>query len=379
MISFDVFLNRASKKHSNKFSYIESTWEGFEKSTSVVCPTHGQFNMIARQHIAQKHGCPQCAMNYSRVKAKERRLTHTEFLKRANTIHGDKYSYVSECTIASAYIDINCSTHGIFNQTAQAHLSGQGCPACGKEKAHLARRMSFATFVEKGRRRFNDKFTYLEDVWRGGDSPTSAICPSHGRIDIHPYSHVTKKHGCPSCAIEERNQKRRLTDHKVITDFRKMHGDKYDYSKMKYINSNTPVEIVCPTHGVFKQSPDKHKVGRGCAKCSNGKNTSKIAEEWLDFLKVPEREYRLPEKKRLVVDGYDSTTNTIYQFHGDFWHGNPSKFVRTDLNERTKVTYGESYDRTSRIENEIRSYGYNVVTIWETDWIKERKRLRDGL
>lgn len=47
-----------------------------------------------------------------------------------------------------------------------------------------------------------------------------------------------------------------------------MHGDKYDYSKVEYINMSTPVIIICPKHGEFTQTPRHHVInGNGCAKC----------------------------------------------------------------------------------------------------------------
>ena len=45
------------------------------------------------------------------------------------------------------------------------------------------------------------------------------------------------------------------------------HGNKYGYSKVKYVNSNTKVEITCPIHGDFEQSPSQHVYGIGCKLC----------------------------------------------------------------------------------------------------------------
>lgn len=48
-----------------------------------------------------------------------------------------------------------------------------------------------------------------------------------------------------------------------------VHCDKYDYSKVEYVNNKTKVMIVCPDHGEFQQRPDMHKQGQGCPKCAN--------------------------------------------------------------------------------------------------------------
>ena len=51
---------------------------------------------------------------------------------------------------------------------------------------------------------------------------------------------------------------------------RLVHGDKYDYSKVVYVNSTTDVCIICPIHGEFWQRPAEHLRGKGCVKCGQG-------------------------------------------------------------------------------------------------------------
>ena len=58
---------------------------------------------------------------------------------------------------------------------------------------------------------------------------------------------------------------------KFIIDAKKIHDDKYDYSLVEYKHSGTKVKIICPTHGVFEQSPANHLKGRGCPKCAGDK------------------------------------------------------------------------------------------------------------
>ena len=60
-----------------------------------------------------------------------------------------------------------------------------------------------------------------------------------------------------------------------IEKAKEIHGDKYDYSKVNYINSQTKVCIICPKHGEFWQRPNNHLNGWGCSKCSI-ENTHKL-------------------------------------------------------------------------------------------------------
>ena len=79
------------------------------------------------------------------------------------------------------------------------------------------------------------------------------------------------------------------------------------------------------------------------------------------------REYRLPENKLRPVDGYDPITNTVYQFHGDYFHGNPDKFLSHEFNVRMKKKHGELYENTLQQDKEILNYGYNFVVMWENN------------
>lgn len=76
----------------------------------------------------------------------------------------------------------------------------------------------------------------------------------------------------------------KITTEIFIERAKKAHGDKYDYSKVKYSKPHGKVEIVCPQHGVFNQSAKHHCDGAGCAKCAFDRNRKWTKEEEM-FLK----------------------------------------------------------------------------------------------
>lgn len=84
------------------------------------------------------------------------------------------------------------------------------------------------------------------------------------------------------------------------------------------------------------------------------------------------KEFRisLEDGKYYLVDGYCKENNTVYEFHGDFWHGNPNIYNSDDINPRNKKTYGELYKMTIAKEQIIKSIGFNLVIIWESDFDK---------
>jgi hypothetical protein len=92
----------------------------------------------------------------------------------------------------------------------------------------------------------------------------------------------------------------------------------------------------------------------------------------LNSLNVPLRQYpiQIKERKRKTkVDGYDPETNTVYQFHGDYYHGNPDVYsCPITWNQKVKKFMYELYDRTLKSDELIKKSGYNLVTIWEKDY-----------
>ena len=108
------------------------------------------------------------------------------------------------------------------------------------------------------------------------DSKVQIICPKHGIFEQRPSEHK-RKAGCPICSKEYQkiNPNGLKTQEETIEQFQKVHQDKYNYSLVKYINTNTKVKIICPKHGKFEQLPLNHKNGDGCPKCSHTTPLSK--------------------------------------------------------------------------------------------------------
>lgn len=87
-----------------------------------------------------------------------------------------------------------------------------------------------------------------------------------------------------------------------IEKARKIHGDKYDYSKVDYVNATTKVCIICPKHGEFWQKPSTHLCGCGCRQCANEKLSSERMDSTLTFI---------DKARKMHGDKYDYS-KTIY-------------------------------------------------------------------
>jgi len=136
--------------------------------------------------------------------------------------------------------------------------------------------------------------------------------------------------------------------------------------------SNKKVWWLCDKGHEWCATIHNRSAGSGCPHCSGGA-ISKISQAWLDSLGIPAefREYpiKLSGRKHTIrVDGFDPTTNTAYEFLGNYWHGNPEVFDPEGVNPRTSEKYGVLYRRTLRRLELLKKAGYTVVFIWERDF-----------
>lgn len=116
---------------------------------------------------------------------------------------------------------------------------------------------------------------------------------------------------------------------------------------------------------------DRTNKNSSCPKCSNG-TVSKISQEWLDRLGIKIREYHIKDLG-FRVDGFDPETNTVYEFFGDYWHGNPEVFSAREINSNSKKPFGALHEETLRRLRRLEKSGYKVVYIWERDYKCKKK------
>ena len=204
-----------------------------------------------------------------------RRLTLREFLERARLVHGDKYDY-SKITYLyeSNKITIICKKHQIeFQQSVHKHLAGQGCRKCFNEENGNRCRTRVNDFIKKARAIHGDKYNYDGIEYKNNHTNIKINCPIHGDFYQTPgnHTHKTNPQGCPECG-----GRINWTKEKFINKANEVHGNKYIYDKVNYINTIRKVIITCPEHGDFLQTPNKHLNGQGCPRCApNFKGTTK--------------------------------------------------------------------------------------------------------
>lgn len=193
-----------------------------------------------------------------------KKLTTNIFIERSKQSHGDLYDY-SESIYknSTTKIKIICPTHGVFWQKPQDHMRGRGCEKCGHFKN--TRLKPFDKFLQEANETHNNFYNYNESIYINSSTKIKIICPKHGVFKQNPHSHISGQ-GCPKCGFYKNRNKKTTED--FISRSKKIHNDKYDYSKVVYDGNKHKVTIICPTHGEFTQIPNAHLRGAGCWKCS---------------------------------------------------------------------------------------------------------------
>jgi hypothetical protein len=361
------FIQRAHEVHGDKYDYCKSVYAGNGVKTTIICKEHGEFLQTPGNHIWRKSKCPSCTGN--------RRLMTNDFIQRSQQVHGLAYNYTkTSYKSLHSQVIIICKEHGEFFQTPNSHLHRKsGCPSCAGN-----RRLTTAEFIVAAQHTHGKRYDYTNTTYVSSSQPIIIGCKIHGDFRQTPDNHIYNKSGCTVC------NKPPMTTEKIIERANIVHNGEYDYSAVAYVAMTESIVIICKKHGRFKQMIANHIDNKTrCPRCAQQPH-SLVAISWLDYISNSQGliiqhaknvgEYIIPNT-RISVDGYCSSNNTAYEFYGDYWHGNPEMYVSNHHIQVCNKTAGELYQKTVDRAEKIRTLGYNLVEIWESDWNKLKKQL----
>ena len=226
-----------------------------------------------------------------------KKLTKEEFISRSKECHGDVYDYSNVLYInTDVKVEIICQKHGSFYQTPYHHMKGCGCPQCAIENNKKKYSKGTHNFIEECKNIHGDKYDYSKVEYVNRIEKVCIICPEHGDFYMRPSNHL-KGQGCPECGAKTSQEKQRgkksnrviFSQSDMLSVFKKVHGDKYDYSKSIYHGYNSDISIICPKHGEFTQKVYHHANGCGCKKCAYetlSKHNASTTDEFISKAKL---------------------------------------------------------------------------------------------
>ncbi len=173
-------------------------------------------------------------------------------------------------------------------------------------------------FIFKAKNKHRDKYDYSLVEYLSDKLKIKIKCIKCNNIfEQTPNSHL-RGHGCKICF----DNVKRFTTEEFIMKSKKIHGNKYNYSLVKYITSKIKVKILCNTcNNIFEQNASRHLCGSGCPRCNESKGENRVAkyltENNISF--IPQKTFKnLRDIRPLIPDFYLDDLNLLIEYDGEF-------------------------------------------------------------
>lgn len=334
-------------------------------------------------------------------------------------------------TKATEKITVICSTHGEFSKRYSDFKELSGCPSCGKEKMKIKNSLTQEEFIEKVSK-INPDLDLNEAVYVNSNTPVTVISPIKGRIEILPISlfkglgnssksltqeefinkvsnlypeydfsntiyksmrelvkFICPKHGevsIQASSLYYRNSKCRQCSYtgrsslsqSEFLEIMKNKGNPHnlDLSKVNYINTDIPVDIICPVHGGFKKTPKLLVQNFICNKCSPS-NYSKYEIEIIEYIKslnICEKDIIHSARPDFMngqeLDIYLPKYNLAIEFNGTAYHHSSNSEYISDFFKNTYKPKDYHFNKWKLChDNNI-----ILLSIYDFYWIQENKQ-----
>ena len=358
------FIQKAKVVHGDKYDYSKVIYANNKTKVCIICPDHGEFWQTPDKHVNSKQGCPKCRGFYR---------TTDEFIELAKRRFKEELTFEkTEYKGSNIKVCVTCKRHGDFYITPHMLLHGQGCPKCGWDRIGKAHSDTQETFMIKVKDKgLLKKYDFSDAIYRKSNKKIRLCCKEkdkfgreHGVFYITPND-LLIGHGCPKCA----NVYRRTQD-ELNYEYKKIHGDKYDYSKVVFKRVDEKVCIVCPVHGEFWQTPSAHLRGQGCPQCKMSHLENKICQ----LLKDNNISYKYESNidgilKRKTVDFYLPELNIAIECQGgQHFYGGFNRNDKVKANQIHNTVLRRDIQKKETLDkNNIRVMYFTDITDLPTD------------
>lgn len=334
------FIEKAISIHGKKYDYSKVDYTHSGKKVEIICSVHGSFFQRASAHLLGQN-CPSCVGN--------QKITTEEFIKKAKNIYGDKYDYTLTNYINKlSIIDIICNKHGVFKKRASDHLTGTGCTLCSNESLCLTQ----DEFIRRAKEKHGELFDYKLTVFKKLEDKIIIICKKHGKFKQTAYNHL--KGGCLKCE----NESRRSSTEEYVKKAIKVHGNKYNYDLVNYVNNDIKIKIVCKKHGFFYQIPSVHLFKHGCPKCNSSKGelliSNFLTKNNIEF--EPQKKFKTSNISKCRFDFYLPLYKLLIEYNGGQHYDSIKRFGGIESLNKTQL-------RDQRKKDFAHRNGYHFLEI----------------
>lgn len=352
----EEFISKCKEKHGDKYDYSKVSYVNTRTKVKIICEEHGEFYQLPKSHY-NGQGCPSCygdinitkhefikkygrkEYDYSlieeplRIKSsisiinkktklvyiqladhhkrniKPTKIESNSLVKKLSEIHNNTFEYVieKETYYSTDKIKIiNRKTKDEFYYRVDRHLLGM-----------KPNKVTLNYFLIKAKEVHGDKYDYsLIKSIKSNSDKVEIICKEHGIFKQRVSNHINLSDGCPKCVGVGK-----WNTNLLIEEFKKVHNDKFDYSKIEFKNIDEKVQIICKEHGTFYQNIHKHLNGQGCRFCESNSKGEEYVKMWLDELNIKYiRQHSFDTCRyinRLSFDFYLPDYNICIEFDGE--------------------------------------------------------------
>ncbi len=342
----ELFIKKSKLVYNDIYDYSKVDYKNNLTKVIIICKLHGEFEQFPRNHI-NGSGCKDCNNELF-----DKQISGKEFINRANNIYNNKYIYENINFVKpNNKIIIECLQHGKFEIKAKTHLVGKGCYQCD----------SLAKFIENANIRHNNTYDYSKVQYVNSDTKVIIICKIHGEFLQTPEGHIYGGYKCIKCVKYPQ-----FTTEIFIERAKKVHGDKYDYSKVDCKNTLDKIIIICGKHGEFMQTPDSHiRKEVDCPLCTG--NIKYTTQTFVDKAKtIHGNEYDYSEvkygewkSKITIICGihgkFEQSAGGHLMGHGCFKCYGTKKYTTEEFIEKAKIVHKDKYDYSKVKYNDKRS------------------------
>ena len=251
------FIAQAQAVHGDLYDYSQVEYKSANTKVLIIDPEYGEFEITPSNHLAGKGHT---------LRSKRPKYTTESFIDAAKKIHNNLYMYdKTDYSDSRTKVCVTDRDFGDFWVTPNNHLRGKGHPERGRERAAKASRkrgVSKSAFLARSRLKHNNLYDYSLMDYKNTSKKIKIIDPIYGVFEQTPKKHMTGQ-GHPMRARQKTCDSLRSNRDEFVKKAKLVHGDFYDYSMVEYKNNKTPVTIIDPEFGEFKQAPSTHLSGSG--------------------------------------------------------------------------------------------------------------------
>ncbi len=365
------FINTSNIVHNNFYDYSLVQYSTTYTLVKIICPIHGVFEQLPKYHI-KGSGCKRCATIH-------RQQTNLQKYGHRNAAHGiGRQDQIRKTCMLKYGVEWAIQSSEVLEKQTQTNLHLYNVKHIVQMQKTIDSRMTkcldlygvdnpFKSHKLQEIIKQNNIEKYgVEYPLQSLDIRTAISDKKHLKYGDRYYNNSTKtkitnlkKYGCHP------NQHHMVDSLQLITN--------PNWLFDQYINQNKSAIQIADELGVWDTTVGNY-LRKYEIEIKLTTNYSYKSIQWLDSIQEQEGiniqhalnggEYQIPGT-RYKADGYCHKTNTIYEFHGDYWHGNPQLYAPDVINEVNDKSMGELYQKTIEREEQIRSMGYNLVVIWE--------------